>query len=132
VTKNQAGAILMEVLLAVAIMTISLTVMIQALVSNMRSNVMARDYFKAEILLENVLFPLLQEQRLDPASLAETEFPPPDTRYHQKVEIKPLSLDAAPEGLVEVAAAVTWPGGASEKELQITTYLSRKGDNATK
>lgn len=55
--RSNRGALLVEALIAIAVMTIALTVMVQSLAAHVRANVFCEEYLKAELLVDNVAFP---------------------------------------------------------------------------
>ena len=125
--KSEDGALLMEALLAVVILSVSLTLIIQSLMTSRRASVYSRDYSIAGYLLESKMFELVQQRWIEAPFEEEGVFSEPYGDYQYRIEA--VSLDAGKtdeQGLNEVKVEVSWPRGNKRRTFSVATYLMGK------
>ena len=121
--KKKKGSFLAEVLLAVSILSVGLTVVIHALLSSLRATVYTRDYSLAIILMENKMHELLQKGFIASSVKEENAFEPPFERFHYELETQPVA-SIEPEGFLnKVFLRCFWTSGKKTKDISLTTYL---------
>lgn len=120
--RKRKGALLLEVLLSVVILSAGLTVMIQAMTSGLRSQVYSTDYTTAVILLENEMFELLIKGAAAPDSFREGTFPAPHEKYRYRIDARDSTVPGR-EAMSEIAGRVSWASGKRNNEVTLETLL---------
>lgn len=120
--RKKKGALLLEVLLSVVILSAGLTVMIQAMTSSLRSQVYSTDYTAAVILLENEMFDLLIKGSAASDFSREGTCPPPYEKYRYQIDARP-STATGRETMSEAAAQVSWTSGRRNNNVTLETLL---------
>jgi len=111
--------LLLETIFAIVILIVSLSVIIESLVSGYRATVINADYSKALILADNLMAELMHQRFIDPAFSKEENFPQPDERFRYR--LKTASNDG---DLSEVQLTVSWKSGSKENGVALTTWLT--------
>ncbi len=124
--KNIKGSLLLEALLAVVILSVSLTLIIQSMTSSLRASVYGADYTLAIILLENKMFELLNKGLPSSSERETIEVPFSSNSYHFSADARPLSSPGSK--IKEVDAALTWNSGKRKNNISLTTYLFDRTD----
>ena len=114
------GAILLEVLIAVVILSTGLTAIIQSFSMSMEAYKQSREYLKATMLLEDVLSGFLLKRYADEIFIEDGEFEEPFSGYRYEMIIE--NVDGS-EFLKQIRAAVFWKGKRGEKFIDAVTYL---------
>jgi Tfp pilus assembly protein PilV len=133
VTKLLRGSILLEVLLAITILSVSVTLVIQAMTSSLRATRFSSDTTIALFLLENKMTELIQAGGIK-AGLSQTgKFSDPynDYRYLIKTQQKPApevseGSVGEVEAIHELTLEISWNRGKKEKSVSAVTYLFGK------
>jgi len=123
---NWKGALLLEALLAVVIISVSLTLIVQSLLSSLRAAVYTSGYTEAVFLLDNKMFELIQKGFVDATLEEEGRFQEPYEAYAYRVDINNIDDNDSIENLNEVLVEVTWERGGQKRGLSAVTYLSKK------
>ena len=110
ISRFQKGSLLIEALLSLVILSVTVTVIIQSMTSNLRAIVFANDYTPAIILLDNKLSDLLQKGFVKAGSLEERKFPSPYSDFSYQQKAVPLSSEDE-KGINRVTFSVKWPSG---------------------
>ncbi|MCK5580303.1 MAG: hypothetical protein KAJ18_03430 [Candidatus Omnitrophica bacterium] len=118
---NRNGSLLIEALLAIVIMSVSLTVIIQSMTSSLRATVYSLDYSKAAFLAENKMFDILCVSDEGGAGTREGSFKEPFEKYRYRISSKELP-DTQNDSLREVNLDVSWGIGKKTRELSLKTY----------
>lgn len=118
---NQKGSLLVEVLLAIVILSTVLTVIIQAMISSLRANDYASGYTKAGFLLENKMFDLIRKGTISSGASDEGSFPEPDNQYRYAFKVS--SPDEQANDIFRVELKVNWESGKKKNSLALETYL---------
>ncbi|MCA9404959.1 MAG: hypothetical protein KC684_00330 [Candidatus Omnitrophica bacterium] len=120
--KKRAGSLLIEALLAVVILSVSVTIVVQSITSSMRATVYVSDYTQALILAEETMFDVMEGQFI-PAGLSEegTYSQPYD---HFNYILKTEKSDIPDQkNINDVELTVTWKKRAKTNTFKIRTYL---------
>ena len=117
---NNRGSFLVEILLAVSILAVGLTIIIYSFVSGLRAVVYTKYYSLAMILMENKMSELMQEGSI-PASLSEEKtFEPPYERFSYE-----LKTESGPEAAIfnKVFLRCFWQSGKKTSSISLATYF---------
>lgn len=117
--RNAAGVVMLEVLLAVVILAVGLTVIAQSMMTALRTEAGAADYVQASALISRVW----TGQRLTGGSVPrEGEAEAPWERFHYTVTDAASSSDEADLSLHPLTVTAVWPAGQGERRLSVTAY----------
>ena len=122
--NDNHGVLLLEALLAILILTVSLSVIIESLVSGYRATVFTADYSKAVILLDNAMFDTLRKRFIESSLQDQGNFPEPQDQFHYELKTVSLSQEGSPAALDEVQGKVAWKSGRKEQEVAVVTWLA--------
>lgn len=122
--KNKQGAILLEALLAVMILAVALTAIVQAMMSGLRAAVTSVEYLRAASLLESVMVEKFLAKAEGVKSQSRTAFEAPYDRYQYAVEMSdendPLYKDLK---LRRLECSVAWPAGKGTRTLAAALWM---------
>lgn len=115
VGRRKSGAILVEVLLAVAVLALVLTPLTALTLTSRRTTAGAEDTARAVSLAASRLEELLA---LGPAAWQDEDFAPvpTDPLFERAVAITPR-----PGGVREIKVSVKWEQGGNEKRIELVT-----------
>lgn len=119
--KN-SGFLLIEVLLSVAILAVSLTVISHALMAVYRNSAAARDYSVGSFLLESKMGALFQKKNFSCADQETGRFEKPFERFRYSLESFALEKENVSNHLCEAALNVSWPSGKRDRRLGVVVY----------
>ena len=118
--KSHEGFTLLEVLVAVAILGIAVTVVIQLFSANLRAIASSKEYIYASAKAEAKMREILDDEEISETSFAEIT----DDGYRVGVSIAEI-LNERTENLqvrlLEIDLTVYWTKGAHEKSLTLRT-----------
>lgn len=120
--KVDKGSVLVEVLLAVMILGVGLTWVIQSMAASLRVSRQSPDYTTALILLENEMTGLMREKTIASDFALQKHFPAPDDRYTCSLTARPASVDEAGR-INEVTAQIFWKSGRRNNKITLKTFL---------
>lgn len=115
------GFTLLEILVAVAIIGISLTVIIQLFSSNLRAISVSKDYVHAVLKAEERMRELLEEENLSEGHYSEQT----EDGYKIDIYISKFGKDKSENlqvDLTQIDLSVSWTAGMKEKRFDLTTY----------
>ncbi|MCX8036845.1 MAG: type II secretion system minor pseudopilin GspI [Candidatus Sumerlaeia bacterium] len=115
---------LLETLVAVAIFSIAVVALIEAIAGNTRNQAWMESQSRGLMLAQNIIEEIEYVGDLRVGS-DSGEFPE-DPRFSWSSDIQSTDLD----GLFEVRVTVSWTEGQAQRDISLTTYM-RPGDNAT-
>ena len=122
--RNKNGSLLLESLLAITIVSVSLTFIIQALLSNLRAMARSSSYLTAMVSLENkmdaLIYKCLRHESLNEylhSDSAEADF------YKYSLEERTLDDEMKPVVFKEVKLTGSWQEGKKENHIFLQTYL---------
>lgn len=122
--KNQQGAILLEALLAVTILAVALTAIMQSMLSGLRAAVVSAEYLRAASLLDSVMTEKFLTRPDALTSRDEVEAKEPYERYKYSVRVSdendPLFQDL---NLKRLETSVVWPAGKGKRTLSAALIL---------
>ncbi len=122
ISFNQKGSLLLESLLAIVIVAVSLTVIIQALLSNLRAMTRSSSCLSAMVSLENKMDALLYRcLRHEP--IKENINSPGDELYQYALEERKLNGDEKTAVFKEVKLISSWKEGKKDQHISVVTYL---------
>jgi Tfp pilus assembly protein PilV len=120
--RSAQGSLLIEALLTAAIMTMSLALIVQSLMSSYRGLVYSSGYTIASILTENKLFEIFSRSSKEPTVTEAGSFEEPFRGYSYDLEIQDLSGDEAFKSLQNVDLDVSWLTHGKRRGISIQTY----------
>ncbi len=119
ILKRKAGFLLVETLLAIVILSVSLTLIIQSLGQSARASSYSADYVPAVIILESKLTDLWSQ---DIDSNDRARFPKLFDKY--SYQLSNVEVSTENQGKISQAdLSVEWPVGPARKKINIQTYL---------
>ncbi len=122
--KNQQGAILLEALLAVTILAVALTAIMQSMLSGLRAAVVSAEYMRAASLLDSVMTEQFLTRPDALTSRDEVEAKEPYERYKYSVRVSdendPFFQDL---NLKRLETSVVWPAGKGKRTLSAALIL---------
>ena len=122
--KNKRGAILLEALLAVTILAVALTAIMQCMLSGLRAAVVSAEYLRAASLLDSVMTEQFLTKPDSLASRDDVEAKEPYERYKYSVRVSdendPLFQDLK---LKRLETSVVWPAGKGKRTLSAALLL---------
>ena len=122
--KNQQGAILLEAWLAVTILAVALTAIMQSVRSGLRAAVVSAEYLRAASLLDSVMTEQFLTRPDALTSRDEVEAKEPYERYKYSVRVSdendPLFQDL---NLKRLETSVVWPAGKGKRTLSAALIL---------
>ena len=116
------GSILLESLLAIIILSTSITVVIQAMTAGVRAGRDGTLYTQVIWLMDNKMAELREQKFIAPGLKEEGHFPEPWERFNYILTTQPLSTDDQNKiNLVQLT--VFWQSGIKKYSLETETYL---------
>jgi len=116
---NKKGLLLVEALLAIVILSISLTLIVQSMISSYRATMYQADFTRAVFLLENQISHVLLRDGLTADERLEGQWEPPDHKFTYSVEAK--AYDPGETSLHTISAWVDWSSGRKTNRVGLTT-----------
>ncbi len=121
--SGSRGALLLEVLLTVLVMSIGLTVTSQAFMTHLRAVRTVREYSRAALWMDRQMTGVLRQaaagQAVQPLDAV------PLKRGQARLDEEPLEkTDGAV--LTKVRLAVLWGGGRAQRSMELETYVLRR------
>ena len=120
-TKNRKGSLLVEVLLSVVILSVSITVIIQAMTVSLRSMVYSADYTTAMIVLENKMVSVIDKPLADENAAQALNLEPPSS-WRYSIDLHPAADRNSSSQLEEVNSKVEWDKKGKHHKLSLATY----------
>lgn len=122
--KNK-GSLLIEALLAVVILSTSLSLILQSLVASLRASVYSVDYTQALILLESKMNEALMKGKSPEGSSEEGNFPEPHERYFYVLKAQALTGEDE-ENLDQLMLSISWNTKKKKNNISLETYLFKE------
>lgn len=119
--RYHRGAFLLEAILATVILAVSISVIIESLVSGLRATQLTGHYSKALLLADHMLSGILAARSAGAAGPQEDQFPEPNEEYGYGLKAEDAAAQA--EGLKEVELTVSWTAGRKKQDVSIVTWL---------
>lgn len=120
---RRKGSLLLEALLAVVILSVSITLIIQSMIASLHAGAVSADYSQAMILLENKMAESLQKPSIESGLVQEGRFEAPFGKFGYALESE--SLEDQPN-LNKVHLEVIWKNKEITKSLALETYASNR------
>ena len=120
---HKKGSLLIEALLAITILSIGLTMIIQSYLSGFRAALYTQDYSTAAILLENKMVNLMQVGFIGESVDEEGVFPEPYGKFRYRLETRNAKNEVGTGSLNEVLLRVSWASGKRNNAMSLATYL---------
>lgn len=117
------GALLVEALLAVMILSIGLTVIIRSLMTSLRATSYTADYSMAVFLLEDKINGLMQNGFIEDGHSEEENLEAPFEKFVYRIEAHNIKDADKPGNLNQVELSLSWPSGRKMRKIFLTTYL---------
>ena len=115
---------LVEILVAVIILSVGLTCIIQSYLAGLRLSVQSSDYLLASILVQNKMNEILQNGGIDEGIDLEGNFPEPYETFHYGLKTKNIKEGETKGWLNEVNLSIFWHSGKRTNVIPLTTYLN--------
>ncbi len=115
------GSLLLEALLSVVILSVSISVIIQAMTASLRSTIYSAEYTKAMILLENKMVGLMQQSIGQSSTDTPTDDSVTDEKFQYLITEDSLPGDDA-KNLEKVALAISWKSKGKSNNISVSTY----------
>jgi Tfp pilus assembly protein PilV len=115
---NQEGVILLEVLLAVAILAFGLTAVIQAMMSGLRACTLASDYLRATSALDQKMIEKYIQKSTDKPSSEDGSLSAPFEHMTYAVDIVPAREPGFDDmSFYQIKSTVYWQAGKGQRAL---------------
>lgn len=124
--KKKQGALLIEVLLTIAVMTGGLVLIIQSFVASLRASVYTSDYSLAILLTQNKMTELLQLGSVKDSLHEEGSYPEPYEKFQYDLKTKNINEDSETGFYNQVDFLVSWRSGKREHKILVTTFLPNR------
>lgn len=118
IPRGQRGFLLLEILLAIVLLTGGLTLVLRSFGSSLGALGSSADYTKALLLLEERLWELEAKGSIVPGTFTG-EFSKEDGKFRWEVKASELTE----KGLCETQVTVSWQQRGRPRALSIVTYL---------
>ncbi len=120
--QKKLGSILLEVLLSVAILSISITLIIQSMMTSLRATVASNEYTTALSLLENKMSDLIAKGTIAAGLSQEGNLPAPYQQYQYSLKTQKLD-DRNQKNINKVHLQISWLSGQNKRKIVLETYL---------
>jgi len=123
ILNSRKGFTLLEVLIAVAILGVAVSIVLQLFSANLRALSASSDYVAAAALAEAKMRWVLDDNALTEKSLSETT----NDGYRIDVSVTEVLKDRTENlqlALMEVSLTIHWTSGSKEKSLTVKTMKS--------
>ncbi len=122
--NNARGSLLIESLVAIMILSVSLTIIVQSLLGSFRAMALNASYSTAGLMLDSQMELLLAKDFLEGhLSSGADVFSDPDQRFRYTEEEKKIIQDKTTGTLKEVKLSINWQNGRKTNTLSVTTNL---------
>ena len=115
------GSVLLEALLSVVILSVSITIIIQSMMSSLRAAKYSEEYIQAIILLENKMTEIISRRILKEEVREEGAFSEFGGKYEYLLTATPLY--GGDEGLSSIAIDISWAKAKRKKKISAHTFL---------
>lgn len=130
-SSRNRGSFLIEALLAVVILSTSLSLILQSLISSLRANLYSVDYSQALILLESKMNDSLMKGSAAGGSSQEDNFPEPYERYAYALKTETLTAEDE-KNLNQLMLSISWAAGKRKNHISLETYLFQEEEQKEK
>lgn len=120
--SSKKGSILVEALLSVVILSISITLIIQAMTASLRATTYGADYSQALFLMENKMSEMMRSGTIASYSGQKEFLDKPFDRYMYEVRHLPL-YDEEESEIHHVDAEISWESGKKSNQIIVQTYM---------
>jgi hypothetical protein len=125
--QGQSGVLLLEALLVLVVLSMTLTLMVQAMSSSLRATQQNADYADAILLMDNKMFAILTEGKPLDMYTGQDNLDEPYDRYsfqlQHQVDVPLDSSQGSSEKLHAMNLDLKWTTGKKTNHLRMTTYL---------
>jgi len=124
--KTRRGALLIEVLLTITVMTGGLVLIIQSFTASLRASVQMSAYSTATLLANNKMTELFEEGSIKDGLLETSAFPKPHEEFQYQLRTKNIKNGSDLGFYSEVELTVSWLSGKNERQILLTTFLPNR------
>jgi len=121
-SRNHKGSILLETLLSIMILSVSVTLIIQSLMSSLRASAYSAHYTVAAALLESRMTELLISDPPEDVFAKEEEISFPHDQFRYELTVNDLDADEF-ESIKDVRISVLWKSGKKNNRLTLNSYI---------
>ncbi len=123
VFSSVAGIVLLEVLLAIAVFSLSLTFLIHSLAQSYRATVYSRDYSKAIYISDNYMSRIFARGSIEQDKQEEGDFPDPFEEFHYALQSAQSANESVGERLNEFLFEVSWMLGGRKRSFSMQGFV---------
>lgn len=116
--KNRSGSFLLEAILSVVILSVSITMIIQAMTASLRAASYSAEYTQALVLADEKIHELLNKRSIVSGYFDEGTFPAFDEKYQYLIESDSVNKD-----MNQVTLKLSWRSGRKNNAIVLDTYL---------
>ena len=123
---KQQGSLLLEVLMAIVILSIGLTFIIQSQSSSLRALNYGSNYSHAAFLIDNKLSEILLNKIIDKNFHDSGNFNSPFQAFHFEISTSPITWpddETFSETVSQIKLNLTWPNGTKTQDISTTLCL---------
>jgi len=124
--KKEVGALLIEVLLTITVMTGGLVLIIQSFTASLRASVHMSAYSTATLLANNKMTELFEEGSVKDGLSETNAFSKPYEEFQYQLRTKNIKNGNEPGFYNEVELTVSWLSGKKERQILLTTFLPNR------
>ena len=116
--RRRGGSFLVEAILAIVILSISLTLIIQSLMTSLKAAALSADYTRALLFIDDKMFDLIKDRYITAPKSDENSFSEEGQKYRYQ-----LTTERGATEINLVKLVVSWVYGRRENDVSITTFL---------
>ena len=116
--RHRKGSFLIEAILAIVILSISLTLIIQSLMTSLKAAALSADYTRALLFIDDKMFDLIKDRYITAPKSDENSFSEEGQKYRYQ-----LVTERGATEINLVKLVVSWVYGRRENDVSITTFL---------
>jgi Tfp pilus assembly protein PilV len=121
--REQKGVLLLEALLVLVVLSMSLTLMVQAMSASLRATQQNADYADAVLLMDNKMFAVMTEGTSGDTYTGQEDLDEPYDGYSLRMQNQPILSPEVSDKLRALDLDLVWARGKNIHSLRMTTYL---------
>ena len=129
--QNRKGFVLIEALLGIIILSVSISLILQAMATSFKASVYSSGYTTALMLLENKASQLILQKFIQTGLKEDQSFDYPFQHYQYTLQTSPYSGDEESK-INTVRLSVGWSSTQKHKQVNLETFLFNLPDENKK
>ena len=125
---NARGLSLVEILVTVAILSISLVMIVRSFMTSLRALEISKGFVVARLLLEEKMWQIKQQGAVTSDRDEREQFADPHGAFEYTLRTRAVEGGLAPQDLHEVSLTVAWREGRRTNEIAVVTYMAGKSE----